>query len=366
MPARILDLFVEFRNRTNGLPTPVGAGLPGALTYFGIDGVTATEKKELQQAIGNGTWPGRFGPAEILDYCESDIVALTRLLPAMLPGIDLPRALLRGRYMVAASAMEFAGVPIDLSTLELLRANWTRIQDRLIAEIDTDYGVFDGRTFKADRFAARLIAANIPWPRLATGHLALDDDTFRQMSHPRRHGGSVARGPAGLRNRHRCEIGGLSRSIYGRTRPGHVGPRVRPGRRRRAEGKEDGAMRVKRDVFDNLETLRQPDGMVTEARVATRKERKRRETLVQTPWKTVDKMRGVNHTWWILMYLQHLHWRNKGNPIKLANGMLGLDGVPREAKRRAIRELERRGLITVERHPRKSPVIRLTDAPSQK
>ena len=53
---------------------------------------------------------------EILDYCESDVDALARLLPAMLPRIDLPRALLRGRYMAAAAAMEYAGMPIDVPT----------------------------------------------------------------------------------------------------------------------------------------------------------------------------------------------------------------------------------------------------------
>ena len=31
-PANILDLFAEFRNRTNGLTTPAGSGLVGALT----------------------------------------------------------------------------------------------------------------------------------------------------------------------------------------------------------------------------------------------------------------------------------------------------------------------------------------------
>jgi hypothetical protein len=59
MPERILDLFTEFRDRTNGLPTLAGAKLLGALTYFGIDGMDATEKKELQEAIGNGSWRGR-------------------------------------------------------------------------------------------------------------------------------------------------------------------------------------------------------------------------------------------------------------------------------------------------------------------
>jgi DNA polymerase I len=182
MPERTLDLFTEFRDRTNGLPTPAGAGLLGALTYFGLDGMGATEKKELQEAIGNGTWRGRYKPEEILDYCATDVMALERLLPAMLPRIDLPRALLRGRYMAAAAAMEHNGTPIDVEMLELLRQSWEGMQDRLIAEIDRDFGVFDGRTFKTNLFEALLVAHGIPWPRTATGRLALDDGTFRQQA----------------------------------------------------------------------------------------------------------------------------------------------------------------------------------------
>jgi DNA polymerase-1 len=62
MPERILDLFTEFRNHTNmgskadqERRTPAGAGLLGALTYFGLDHMEAHEKRELQEAIGNGT-----------------------------------------------------------------------------------------------------------------------------------------------------------------------------------------------------------------------------------------------------------------------------------------------------------------------
>lgn len=91
-PERVLDLFVEFRNHTNGLPTPAGSNPFGALAYFGTMG--AVEKHQMQEAIGNGTWRGRFTPEEILDYCEGHVEALTRLLLPMLPGIDLPRALL--------------------------------------------------------------------------------------------------------------------------------------------------------------------------------------------------------------------------------------------------------------------------------
>jgi hypothetical protein len=107
---------------------------------------------------------------------------LERLLPAMLPRIDLPRAGLRGRYMKAAAIMEHNGTPIDTETLELLRQYWADIQDDLIAEIDADYGVFDGRTFKAERWEKYLVAHDIPWPRLESGRLDLSDNAFRQMA----------------------------------------------------------------------------------------------------------------------------------------------------------------------------------------
>src|SRR5262245_36285960 len=152
MPERILDPYVEFRNLTNGLHKPAGAGLLGALVYFGLDAMDAVEKKEIQEAIGSGTWEGKHTPKEIMDYCEQDGAALARLLPRMLPRIDLPRALLRGRSIAAVSAIEHAGTPVDVEMLALLRDGWTGIQDALIAAVDVDYGVYEGRTFKAERF----------------------------------------------------------------------------------------------------------------------------------------------------------------------------------------------------------------------
>jgi len=182
VPERVLDLFTEFRTRTNGIPTGNGASLLGALAYHGLDGIGAVEKDEMRALVLRGGPWSDVERAAILDYCESDVAALARLLRAMLPKIDLPRALLRGRYMVAAARIERTGVPIDVSTLDLLRRYWSRIQDQLIAEIDADYGVYDGRSFKADRFAAWLARAGIPWPRLASGRLDLSDDAFREMA----------------------------------------------------------------------------------------------------------------------------------------------------------------------------------------
>jgi hypothetical protein len=182
IPVRILDLFTEFRCATNGGPTVAGSSLLGALAAHGLDGIGAFEKEEMRALIlRGGPWSAEERAA-ILDYCASDVSALAYLLQAMLPTIDLPRALLRGRYMAAAAAMEHTGTPIDRPILDQLRQHWASIQDALIAGIDADYGVYDGCTFKGDRFAAWLAKNGIPWPRLESGRLDLSDDMFRQAS----------------------------------------------------------------------------------------------------------------------------------------------------------------------------------------
>lgn len=199
MPARILDLYAEFRNLTNGRRLPCGNGLRGALTYFGLDGLDAGEKDSLRElALRGGPYTTQEQQA-LLDYCESDVLALTKLLVAMLPHIDLPRALLRGRYMAAAARMERAGAPIDTQKLAHLRQNWTALKGRLVSEIDADYGVYvpsreitgpvadlsKGSTaprFSTAHFRQWLQRNDIVWPRLPTGSLDLSDETFRQMA----------------------------------------------------------------------------------------------------------------------------------------------------------------------------------------
>jgi hypothetical protein len=181
-PANILDLFTEFRDRTNGLATPAGASLVGALAYFGLDTIGATKKDEMRALVLRGGPWSNSDRESILDYCATDIAALERLLPVMSPRIDLPRALLRGRYMAAAAAMEFTGTPIDTVMLQFLREHWDHIKDDLIRAIDADCGVFDGRSFRAERWAAYLVKHGIPWPLLESGALDLSDVAFRQMA----------------------------------------------------------------------------------------------------------------------------------------------------------------------------------------
>ena len=71
---------------------------------------------------------------------------------------------------------------VDLTLLERLRADWEFIQDDLIAEVDKDFGVYEGRTFKTELFARYLLRNQIAWLRLPSGNLDLKDDTFRMMA----------------------------------------------------------------------------------------------------------------------------------------------------------------------------------------
>ena len=54
LPARVVDCYVEFRNHTNGLSPSNGAGLLGALAYFGLDGMDAVEKHEMRELVLRG------------------------------------------------------------------------------------------------------------------------------------------------------------------------------------------------------------------------------------------------------------------------------------------------------------------------
>ncbi len=233
MPVNVLDLFVEFRCKTNGRLLPFGSGILGALAYHGLGSISAGEKDHMRDLILRGGSGYVWGEAEktlTLNYCESDVTALVNLLPRMLDKIDHPRALLRGQYTKAVAHMEHVGTPIDTETLEQLRSNWNEIKSGLIAAIDRDFGVYEGTTFKLDRFKYYLAVRDIAWPCLASGQLDLKDDTFKSMTqiHPELNPLRELRSalsqmklselPVGEDGRNRCMLS-MFRSKTGRNQP---------------------------------------------------------------------------------------------------------------------------------------------------
>src|SRR5262249_5123698 len=139
---------------TNGKALPAGNSLLGGLLYFGLDAMDAAEKKEMRDLAQR---VGPYTPEEqhaLLEYCASDTRALEALFRVMAPHIDLPRALLRGKYMQTAARMETAGIPLNMPMLRRIQAAWPALRLHLIREIDTQYGVYEGSTFKMQAWDA--------------------------------------------------------------------------------------------------------------------------------------------------------------------------------------------------------------------
>jgi len=177
-----IDMYAEFRNATNGLSISCGASLVGALAYFGLDGIDALEKQNMRDLVLRGGPWSDSEKQDVICYCEGDVLALKRLLERMAPAIDMPRALIRGRSMKAVARIEHVGIPIDVERLQHLRSNVEAIRGRLIKSIDKRFGVYENSVFRADRFERLLNEKAIPWPRLPSGRLALDRETFSDIS----------------------------------------------------------------------------------------------------------------------------------------------------------------------------------------
>lgn len=187
LPINIFDCFAEFRCRTNGNALPFRNGQLGALAYFGITDVDQSNKDMMRSRILSG---GPWSPNEqglILDYCQSDVDGLAKLFTHMLNSwplspVELEQAMARGRYLVAVAQMEHLGIPIDVEMLNLMRDNWEEIKQALISKTDHAYGVFENGSFRRSLFEAYIEKNKLAWPRLNSGELKLDKDTFKQMA----------------------------------------------------------------------------------------------------------------------------------------------------------------------------------------
>jgi hypothetical protein len=99
--------------------------------------------------------------------------------------------------------------------------------------------------------------------------------------------------------------------------------------------------------------------------------KERDKLFVLMLWSWIRRLSGAGGaTWMVACHVLYLDWKREQDPwkrgkdsVKLANGLLGMDGVPPESKRRALRDLVSRGLIDVDWRPKKSPIVRVLVRP---
>ena len=91
------------------------------------------------------------------------------------PKIDWPRALFRGRYMIAVARMERTGIPVDAELYQRLAANWDALRLPLIADVDKDFGVYENGSSEEALFERYLQAERIPWERYPSGDIDAEE-----------------------------------------------------------------------------------------------------------------------------------------------------------------------------------------------
>ena len=187
IPERIVDLFVEFKRHVCGKSVPDGKGQLGALAYFQLPAGIAKEEKKTWQMLAAAGGPFTKEQREgLLDYCEGDVEALTRLWRRMEKEIDLPRALIRGQFVACTCQINRNGIPVDKAKWSELVEKMPSIKPALIEEVDRQYGVYENGKFSEAKFAALIDGRGIKWPLTPTGKYSTSADAFRDMckAHP--------------------------------------------------------------------------------------------------------------------------------------------------------------------------------------
>jgi DNA polymerase family A len=183
MPTNILDLFAEFRCHTNtASDRQPPYGLLDAMGHFKLDCIDAQAKEHWRDVVlRGGPWTAEE-QAGVIDYCESDVVCLHKLLEVF-SIIDIRQAMLRGSYMRADAIMRHRGIPIDKPLFDDMSANWPQLRLEIIDDLNVRYPFFEGPIFKKKLLEKWAAENSIQyWPRTPTGQLSTSAETLRVIA----------------------------------------------------------------------------------------------------------------------------------------------------------------------------------------
>lgn len=174
LPRYVLDLYAEYRVYSNARLSNNSvpkAGLVDACEAFRIPFTDSSHKDAMRELIiAGGPWSPENREA-ILQYCADDVAALFKLLPHLMPQTEQAwrAAFLRGSYAEAVSFSQQAGIPVDVDSYELIRANREAIISGLYEEANREFPVFQGKTLKRDLLKQMIEERGYSWPKTKTG-----------------------------------------------------------------------------------------------------------------------------------------------------------------------------------------------------
>jgi hypothetical protein len=108
------------------------------------------------------------------------------------------------------------------------------------------------------------------------------------------------------------------------------------------------SLKLKPEHLKNLRPVEKP--------VARKRQTREFVQITRGQSERLDKTKNAT-TFKVFHHLLFLNWRSPGRTIRLANEALTKKGIDRYAKRRALLELKKLGLIKLKMRSRKSPEI---------
>src|SRR5215472_17182491 len=198
LPARIFDLFQEFRIVSNTGQKSDPRGLESACAYYGIATYDHDAKKDMQTEAQERTVWDLPRQRALVDYCLEDSLATARLflcvwaqwleLHAGAEEINLHHALRRGRFAGFLAEAELLGIPFREADWDVLRDGRDTVFEAMVDGLapalrpiyrnEPDGPVQDPLKFTETMDRLGLTAE---WPRTATGMLKTDKHVLPDM-----------------------------------------------------------------------------------------------------------------------------------------------------------------------------------------
>jgi hypothetical protein len=114
------------------------------------------------------------------------------------------------------------------------------------------------------------------------------------------------------------------------------------------------------DVFEDMDALRKAQPETPSPTFQRRYRPRAAEYFARIPHnkgRALGRLQISGTAWWLLVELDRLIFENRNNPVKLTAHSLKAAGISRYAKIRALRQLARTGVISIERMPGRALLV---------
>jgi len=200
VPVNVWDTWIEAKTLYNGARSKFSL-LEVAREYGFEATMTEEEKEEERKLILDSRSFDRAAQTRILDYCQKDVETCERVFKAQVADFEkrfnlkteedfrirFNQICMRGSAMVDFAKINATGIPVNIPRLMKFKNKWPEARKYLINKFNKDLNVFEGETFKTDKFEELLNKINpslyTQWPRTFTGKLSLTEQTFEKYLH---------------------------------------------------------------------------------------------------------------------------------------------------------------------------------------